>query len=379
MNYEMKMPDLATTGGDVTVVRWLVEEGETVKRGQPILEVETDKAVMEVESVTDGILQQIVAQDGDQIGVGELLARLETAGASGMNANGANVMGENASREIATGDAPSSSATSIEAAASPTGETTRAASATPSNAPASTRGASMFARNRQRAQQNENAAPQNDVQQISAAHRTAARRMQQSKQNAPHFYLQTSLDAAPMAARRNDSDETKIAWDAFFVWASARALEKFSRLKMRYENENLVAPESEAVGVAVDLDGDLYVVSIESPAAKTPEQISEELRESVKALRDGDAAARGLKPACMTISNLGAANVESFIAIINPPQSCILAIGKIADVPVVTDGKIEIGQRATLSLSVDHRVVSGRYAADFLGEIVRELEEINRS
>ncbi|MGI8754974.1 MAG: 2-oxo acid dehydrogenase subunit E2 [Acidimicrobiales bacterium] len=213
----------------------------------------------------------------------------------------------------------------------------------------------------------------NDVTAISAAHRTAARRMQQSKQNAPHFYLQTSLDAAPMTARRNAAGATKIAWDAFFAWASARALEKFPRLKMRYENENLVAPESDAVGVAVDLDGDLYVVSLEAPAAKTPEQISEELRDAVRKLRDGDAAARGLKPALMTISNLGAANVESFIAIINPPQSCILAVGKIADVPVANNDKIEIGKRATLSPSA-----SSRWTAAFINSFPRPTIRLPR-
>ncbi|MGI8754973.1 MAG: PfkB family carbohydrate kinase, partial [Acidimicrobiales bacterium] len=155
MNYEMKMPDLATTGGDVTVVRWLASEGESVKRGQPILEVETDKAVMEVESVTDGVLQQIIAQDGEQIGAGELLARLETTGGAANCATSASTTSENASGENQTSDVPSpietAMTTGANAATLPPRETARATSAPPTDTPASTRGTSMFARNRQRA------------------------------------------------------------------------------------------------------------------------------------------------------------------------------------------------------------------------------------
>jgi pyruvate dehydrogenase E2 component (dihydrolipoamide acetyltransferase) len=140
----------------------------------------------------------------------------------------------------------------------------------------------------------------------------------------------------------------------------------------------LVPAGTDAIGVAVDQEGELYVMPIASPATKAVEQISDEIRRSVEQLRSGDPDARRIRPALMTISNLGVSNVESFVPIINPPESAILGIGRAMPTPVARDdGQIAVESRVTLTLSVDHRVASGRYAAEFLSEIVRELETMS--
>ena len=102
--------------------------------------------------------------------------------------------------------------------------------------------------------------------------------------------------------------------------------------------------------------------------------ISDEIRTAVDRLRAGDPKAKALRPANITITNLGASNVDTFTAIINPPESAILAIGRIGPAAVVVDGQIVARNRAVLTLSVDHRVVSGKYAAEFLGAIIDELQ-----
>jgi pyruvate dehydrogenase E2 component (dihydrolipoamide acetyltransferase) len=211
---------------------------------------------------------------------------------------------------------------------------------------------------------------------LSLAARTAARRLQESKQTVPHFYLQTSANAEALLARRAAALPLKLAWDAFFVWAVNRALKAFPKLACRFENEQLLPQESDSIGVAVDLDGDLYVVAVAAAAGQTLEQISAALRTAVESLRRNDSGARCRTRNVMTITNLGMTGVEAFAAIINPPEAAILAIGKVAPVVVAVDGRPVVQNRVTLTLSVDHRVASGKYAAEFLQHLVAELEAV---
>jgi pyruvate dehydrogenase E2 component (dihydrolipoamide acetyltransferase) len=343
MDLEFKMPDLATTDSTIKVIRWLVEIGQPVTRGQVLLEVETDKATMEVESIATGRLKEKRAQPGDALSAGQLLAVIATTGGPGPQV-------------APTAPAP----------ASPV------AAAHPAPAPKPTGG--MFAKNRAAVASPAPAGPSSIA--LSAAQATAARRMQQSKQTIPHFYLQTSANAEPLMRRRAAAAGQNIAWDAFLVHAAGQALKKFPRLACRYEADRLVPAATDAVGVAVDHADELFVVAIADPATKTPGQISDELRALVTRLRAGDPEARRLRPASLTITNLGSTGVETFAAIVNPPEAAILAVGKAAPVPAVVDGKVVAQTRLSLTLSADHRIVSGKYAAQFLDEIVRELEAL---
>jgi pyruvate dehydrogenase E2 component (dihydrolipoamide acetyltransferase) len=232
----------------------------------------------------------------------------------------------------------------------------------------------MFAKNRAAAASPPPAGPASIA--LSPAQATAARRMQQSKQTIPHFYLQTSANAEPLLRRRAAAAGQNLAWDAFFVHAAGQALKKFPRLACRYEADRLVPAATDAVGVAVDHADELFVVAIVDPAAKTPGQISDELRTLVTRLRAGDPEARRLRPASLTITNLGSTGVETFAAIVNPPEAAILAIGQAAPVPAVVDGQVVAQTRLSLTLSADHRIVSGNYAAQFLDEVVRALEAL---
>lgn len=354
MVHEFKMPDLATTGAPVKILRWLVQPGEAVTRGQFLLEVETDKASMEVEGTSTGVFETVLVAEGDAVDAGTVIAH------------------------IRTGDGQAAPAPAVAVAAEE--KPASVVSPAPEAAPAKKTGG-LFARNRATADAGTKppvtatapaAAPPLP---LSVARRTAAQRLQQSKQTIPHFYLQTSANAEPLIARRLAALPDKPAWDAFFVEAVHRAIGRFPLMACYFENGQLLPQGTDTVGVAADIEGELFVVPVESPGEKSVAQVSQVIRDRVAALRSGDPAARAMKRGVMTISNLGACNVENFIAIVNPPESAILAVGKVHPVAVAADeGGVRMQQRVNLSLSVDHRVVNGKYAADFLGAIVEFLE-----
>ena len=359
MTIDFKMPDLATTGSAVKILRWLVKPGDAVTRGQFLLEVETDKASMEVEGTANGVFKEALIAEGEAVDAGTVIARIETSGDG-----------------VAAKSVPAAIAVPAPAVAVATPATV---------VPKKTGG--MFARNRAAAAAVSEVTPPapavtfaapGSLQKLSIARKTAARRLQQSKQTIPHFYLQTSFNAEPMMARRTAALPHKLAWDAYFVKAVHAAIRRFEMMAFRFEDEQLVPQGTDTIGVAADIDGDLFVVPIEEPGAKSVEDVSRFIRERVAALRSGDPQARVMKPGVMTVTNLGSCNVETFTAIINPPESAILAIGKIRPVVIaVSASAFAIQHRANLTLSVDHRVVNGKYAADFLGAIVEELESLS--
>ncbi|MBC7810950.1 MAG: 2-oxo acid dehydrogenase subunit E2 [Burkholderiales bacterium] len=353
MQVEIKMPDLATTDDEVTLVRWLIDVGQPVRLGQPLLEIETDKATMDVESIAAGTLSVIHVQSGERVAVGQIIAIVENVGATGQLSAPKEVVTAPTRDVGATHVLPLQSSVIVPA---------------PTIAPNKT---SFFARNKA-ARQGQTV--QADSIALTATQREIARRLQDSKQNVPHFYLTTSANAEHMAAMRAAS-EPRLVWDAFFVQAAARALRSFERMRYRFDGDKLTLNPN-SIGVAADVDDVLYIVPVDNPLSLTLEQISEQIRSRVDAIRQGDPSARKLSAASLTITNLGAENIESFQAIINPPEVAILAIGKIAPVVWAQDGQVVIQRRVSLSLSADHRVVNGKYAAKFLSKVVQEIESI---
>jgi pyruvate dehydrogenase E2 component (dihydrolipoamide acetyltransferase) len=350
MTFEMRMPDLATTGSPMKVVRWLVQVGQHVERGQALLEVETDKAVMQVESVVSGRVSSISVTEGEEVSAGQVISSLET-------------------------DRPAATI-----AVKQTQPVTTASPAGPSSLESPASRPSFFARNRQ-ARMSRTAEKQGPegiagprAIPLTVPQRVVAHSMEQSKRTVPHFYLQTSASADAMAARRTAVAGKTLLWDAFFVHAAGEALLGFERMACRFESDHLVEQGIDAVGLAVDLNGDLFTLAIQQPASKTIEQISDEITSGVARLRSGDPTARRSRRANLTISNLGGSNVESFCAVINPPESATLAVGKVMPVVTVVEGQIVVQKRVNLTLSVDHRVASGTYAAGFLAAIVEHVE-----
>ncbi len=286
---------------------------------------------MEVESTISGMLAKVTVEEGRAVDEGTVLALIESG-------------------ESVPGGSPL-----VAAPATPVSPP-KAEKNVSASAPLSTKGQQgMFARNRAAASplgkstENQARLPVTYTK-LSPARRTAGRRLQESKQTVPHFYLQTSFNAERVMAARTAASPVKLLWDAFFVKALSNILPRFSQMACRFENEQLVEQETDSIGVAADIDGDLYVVPVEDPQDKGIGEISQCIRARVEAIRSGESSARAIRPSVMTISNLGACNVETFTAIINPPESAILAIGKIGPVVVATDaGTTAVQQRANLT------------------------------
>jgi pyruvate dehydrogenase E2 component (dihydrolipoamide acetyltransferase) len=365
MLHELKMPDLATTGGAVKILRWLAQPGDSVSRGENVLEVETDKAAMEVESTAAGTLKEIIVQEGESVDAGTVIAVIQSGEEVGASADPEKPTQAPAQEPKARASSPAaSSAKSTKGLFARNRATAAAKAETKQPATSSTSEKPTFA------------AP-GTLHAVSIARKTAARRLQQSKQTIPHFYLQTSANAEPMMARRNAALPDKLAWDAFFVKAIHNAIARFELMACRWEDDQLIPQGTDTIGVAADIHGDLFVVPVESPAEKNIEDISRDIRARVSALRSGDPLARIMKPGVMTVTNLGASNIETFTAIINPPESAILAVGKIRPVVIaVSETAFAIQYRVNLTLSIDHRVANGKYAADFLGAVVDEIENL---
>jgi len=356
MDIEVTMPDLSTTGGEIAVLKWLVEVGQPIRRGQPLMEVETDKATMEVESVESGTMKSQIAQPDSEIAVGEVIAILEVKD----------------SIKKAAGLKPDEDLMKSLLHSASNEATSQTRSPVPKVLPPETKpeARGMFARNRQAVE------PLSLSLTLSNSQRIVGRRMQQSKQSIPHFYLQTSVNAEAMISQRDTAGEKKIAWDAFFVCALGKALKDYPRMGCRIHEETLVPEPSGAVGVAVDIDGDLFVVRIVDAAEKQPLAVTKELWDAVQKLKQGDAGSKKLQPAGITITNLGMTQVETFLPIISPPEAGILGVGKVMPQVTASDGEIGIEHRVGLTLAVDHRVVNGKYAADFLGRLVEYLETV---
>lgn len=346
MDVQIKMPDLATTSNEVKIVRWLVSVGASVKLGEPLLEIETDKATLDVECITSGTLKAVYAHAEDLVPVGQVIAIIE----------GLPEIGQLATQLAAS-----------EQSAPPAAEMPTPLKPKPAQP--------LFARNKERHQ----AAAQSEII-LNATQRELARRLQESKQTAPHYYLTTSANAERLVKIRGVSSQStpphKVAWDAFFVKAVAASLQLFPKMRYRFEAERLVQGVADAIGVAADIDDTLYVIAIEHPLSQTVEQISQQIIERVERIRQGDPSAKRRSPAALTVTNLGAENVESFMAIINPGEAAILAIGRVMPVVQPQGNQIVIQQRVSLSLSVDHRVANGKYAAGFLSQIVKEIEAL---
>lgn len=355
MEIEVKMPDLSTTGSGLVVLKWLVEVGVSIKRGDALLEVETDKATMEVEAAHAGVLKKQLVQADETVLPGEVIAIVEVQQLKPLAITSGNAsIAESVRRPVGRSDDDwTSNGPKIAAPLSTTGERL-----------------GMFARNRaNRREADATSAP------LSTAQRVIARRMAHSKQTIPHYYLQATACVDEICRERAESGDAKIAWDAYFVCAVAKCLKRFPKMCCRYQDDCLVSQPRNAVGVAVDVNGELYVLPIRAASAKSVAQISNDIRTTYQQLKaGGDDESKRLQPADITITNLGMTAVESFLPIINPPEAAILGIGRVQPQPFAVDSRVVIQQRVVLTLAVDHRIVNGKYAAEFLGGIVEELE-----
>lgn len=397
------MPRLSDTMTTGTVATWLKKVGDTVKEGDILAEIETDKATMEFESFNAGTLLFIGVAEGDSAPVDSILAILGPAGTdvSGVVANfkaGGNTEVKTVEKVLPQTEATSNfqlptSNSEGRIFASPlakkiaqdkginlaqvkgTGENGRIIKSDVENFISSSVATptQVVAEATQAVSAVKPFVPAGEVFQEeiknSQMRKTIARRLAESKFTAPHYYLTIELDMDNAMASRNminSLPDTKVSFNDMVIKASAMALKKHPQVNSQWREDAMVLNHHVNIGVAVAVEDGLVV-----PVLKFTDQMSlSQIGASVKDLA-GRARAKKIQPAEMdgstfTISNLGMFGIQSFTSIINQPNSAILSVGAIIEKPVVKNGQIVVGNTMTVTLACDHRTVDGATGAQFL-------------
>ncbi|WDT77665.1 MAG: dihydrolipoamide acetyltransferase family protein [Candidatus Manganitrophus sp.] len=222
------------------------------------------------------------------------------------------------------------------------------------------------------------AAPEGEEVELSMIRKAIAKRMVQSKAPVPHFYVTSEIDMGKILDFKEEMEKSpdgvKLTLSELFLKAVALTLQKFPSYRSIYQGDRVRIVKSIDVGLAVGIPDGVITAVIRDCDHKTLAQISSEVRDKVKRARE-----KGLKPeeytgAIFSVSNLGMFDVESFSAIITPPETGVLAIGSILQKPIANDGKIEVGRTVKVTLSTDHRVADGVQAANFLKELKQIIQ-----
>jgi pyruvate dehydrogenase E2 component (dihydrolipoamide acetyltransferase) len=417
------MPKMSDTMEEGVVVKWLKREGDRVASGDALAEIETDKAVLELEAGAAGVLRKILAWEDTKVPVGQPIAVIGAAGedistligglsspplqekplpatitptAPGPAATGqeetsrreridasplARRMAEEADIDIAqirgTGPGGRVVKQDIEAFLAPPRSHPPRVSAPYLTPAAEVVEAAPRLRNGPASA--EAVGGDHTEHALSMMRQTIARRMTLSKSTTPHFYITAEIDMERAIALRQSlneltADEAKVSFNDMILKAVANALRQHPRMNVSYADDKIRLHQRVHLSMAVALDEGLITPVLRDCDRKSLGEIAREARELTERAR-----ARHLKPEDYTggtfsVSNLGMYDVEDFAAIINPPEAAILAVGTIKPQPVVLDGQLSIAHRMKVTLSGDHRVVDGATAAQFL-QIVKGLLE----
>jgi pyruvate dehydrogenase E2 component (dihydrolipoyllysine-residue acetyltransferase) len=386
MALEIVMPRLSDSMEEGTIVAWLVRAGDHVDEGQPLVEVETDKASVVYEAQAAGVLIELRAAEGESVRVGLPIAVLGESGQDlkvGVRAGEVGDRRPKASplaRRIAAERGVDLSAV---AGSGPKGRVIRAdvdraaAAAVGSAAPGS---AAPGSAPRGPAPARVNGAKGGStVHPLSRTQQTIARRMAESRATVPDIELRAEVQAYELASLRaqlREVTDPAPSLNDFIIKASALALRRFPRVNAAYRDGGVEKFERVNVGVAVAAEETLLVPTVFDADAKSVVEIGTEARTLAARARDGSITPAELAGATFTVSNLGMFGIDSFSAVINPPQSAILAVGALRRRPVVDEESGSIVARPTLQLTLacDHRVLYGADGARFL-TYVRELLE----
>jgi pyruvate dehydrogenase E2 component (dihydrolipoamide acetyltransferase) len=410
------MPRLSDSMEEGTVLRWLKSVGDEVKRGDELVEIETDKANMTYEATDEGTLVEIVADEGATLPIGETIARIgDPSEASG---DGKPARKEPERREEPEPEPqPQAQATAERPSPAPSGngsgdgrvkaspvarrmardlnvqlesiqgsgpggrivkaDVEAAAGGAPSAAPARAPAPAPAAA---RAPEPATAKGEAQVVELTRLQATVARRMAESKATVPHFYLDMEIDmteAVVLRARLKEiasEDQPVPTFNDMVVKACARALREFPRANGSYRDGHIELYPRVNVGVAVAAQDALVVPTIFDADRKSLGEISRDARALAERVRAGQISPPELSSGTFSVSNLGMFGIKRFTAVINPPQAAILAVGEMTPRAVVHDGEIAVRSIMELTLTCDHRILYGADAAQFLGRIRERLE-----
>ncbi|MFE6305644.1 dihydrolipoamide acetyltransferase family protein [Nocardiopsis sp. NPDC057823] len=427
---EIYMPRLSDTMEEGVISTWVKKVGDKVASGDVLVEIETDKAVMEYEAYEDGFLVKQAVSEGETVPIGAVIGVIADSPDAVPDDSGAPAAEEGsgeqaeekpaepaaaAPKEPAAEEAPAPAGTpsgdgerprtsplarrlakeyglditkikgsgprgrivraDIEAAAKE-GAGAEAAAPAAQAAPAPAAPAAPAAQ----APSFDDGRASEEVP-VGNVRKVIARRLTESKQQVPHFYLRRTIDAEALKTFRGQINEqlastgAKISFNDLIVKASATALKLHPAVNSSWVDGRLLKHGRINVGVAVAVDAGLVVPVLHDTDKATLSEISSRTRELAGKARDGKLKPQEMSGGTFSVSNLGMFGVDSFSAVINPPEAAILAVGAMRQEAVVVDGEIAVRNRISLELSVDHRAVDGAVGAAFLKDLAEILEE----
>jgi pyruvate dehydrogenase E2 component (dihydrolipoamide acetyltransferase) len=409
MPVQILMPALSPTMTEGNLSRWLKKEGDVVKAGQVLAEIETDKATMEVEAVDEGKILKILVPGGAQgvkvntpiavlagegeenLSVDQALAKLKPAPAAPSAPAAANAP-YSATKSAPSAPAPAPRHDGTRVFASPlakrlaeqsgidlksvrgSGPNGRIVKSDVENAPKSgtSRGAQSFAAPAQGIDVRDYANKLGQAYQAipnSGVRKVIAKRLTESKQLVPHFYLSVDCEIDELLNLRKSVNEvagSKVSVNDCVIRAVALAMKKVPASNASWTDEAILQYKDVDVSVAVATPNGLITPIVKKADTKTLAQISAEMKDLAARAKDGKLRPEEFQGGGFSISNLGMFGVKEFAAIINPPQSCILAVGAGEQRAVVKNGQLAVATVMTVTLSVDHRAVDGAVGAEFL-------------
>ena len=382
MAVSVVMPALEMAQETGKLVSWLKKEGEQVRKGEMLLEIETDKAVVEVEAAVDGTLAGITAEPGDVIRVGKTIAWLLQPGES---IPATPVQQPPNARRTEEARTPVDVVTSVldhgrqRARVSPKARRLAQehrvdlATLTGSGAGGEILAEDILAHVNSRLPSPASTTP--DFSRLGSVEQLMAERTTASWTTAPHFFVTRHVDAGPLNAARERSVAagTKATHTDLLVLAVARALKHHPRINSTWKGEGVVLHSKINVALAMAVENAVVTAVIRDADTLDVGAISAQRAALADRARAGRLQPADIADATFTISNLGMYGVDAFTAIIVPPQAAILAVGAIADRVVAMDGQPAVRPMMTLTLSCDHRVVDGARAAEFLRDLTSLL------
>ena len=426
MSVNIEMPKLSDTMTEGTLIKWHKKVGDEVEIGDILAEVETDKATMEMEAFDEGKITEILIQEGDKAVIGGVLAVLDGgAGASApapaaesapaeaapasqpevastaaaapapASSDGARVKASPLARKIAselgvdlsnvsgTGPAGRIVKADVEAATAGTGapKSSQASAAAALAAAAKSRVSPPAAPAPVAAAIQPVAKEGDERIELSSMRKIIASRLLTSKTTIPHFYLHVEVDAGPLMALRkqvNDQAEkthgNKYSVNDFILKATINAAEAVPAINASFAGDHIVKFKHVGLSVAIAVEDGLVTPVITEAESKSLLAISRAVKDFAVRAKDKKLKPNEFDGGTITVSNLGAWGIDSFDAIVNPPQAAILSVGAAVQKPVVVNGELAVGLRMNIGLSADHRVVDGAVGAAFISEVKKLIE-----
>jgi pyruvate dehydrogenase E2 component (dihydrolipoamide acetyltransferase) len=374
------MPALEMAQETGKIISWLKKEGEAINKGEPLLEIETDKAVVEVEATADGILAGVRSQEGDVVPVGVTIAWI-----------------------VAPGEKPPADAPISTPSARKITESVSGAKGSDPSSPAATRGriplpqtrAQISPKARRLAKEQgidlgtvkgtgpEGTIISDDVlaaapaasSALSAVARLMAERTTQSWTQVPHFFLVRDLEATALLQFREQYGRDKITITDLLVALNARVLKKHPKVNASWVRNRIQLNPSINISIAMAVTDGVVGAVVPNADTASVAGIAQQRKELTERARGGRLKPSDVANGTFTITNLGMYDVDAFNAIILPPQAAILAVGRIADRVVAVDGKPAVRPMMTLTLSGDHRVIDGAQGAMFLNDLAEAIRK----